>query len=590
MTRVVYVAMKPQLRGRIRRNVSTLLELGADVTVLTVAGASDFFVGLEHPRLRAEFLEARSVYVRWSMWTSRRSRELADRRRDRESRQRSGQGPVRQALTTPVYLMTALVLLLGRLPYPLAARLRRGWRRLPLPVRRLGWAVTRWRIRARRRLRRRCRRWWLREVGPRFRLVVRRRGAKQLRRVRRERVARLRQTSTQRRMLINRAVRRRRELRRALINRRLAARRTWIARTKDVLRPWHRVTRFFAFWRESAARAVELGPDLLVSSDLPGLVGAGRAARRLGVGHLHDCHELYLESTSFRPVERRILAPMERRHLRRADSVVAVNRSIALEYGRRYGREPQVVRNCAPQLAGDLRPRDLRVLAGLPADARVVLYQGGFSVGRGLDVCISAVQQLPVDVQLVLLGFGPLRDELAAHADRLGVGDRVHVVDAVPPDELAVWTISATVGLMPYQPVSRNNMLALPNKIFEYTAAGVPIVVSDFPELRRVAVEAGCGEVYDPFDASSLATALRLVLDPGRNAVYREAARRFGQVNVWENERSILVEAMLRACPALADSETEAANRARAEPPTAASSLDFRSLDSRSAGSFARGA
>jgi glycosyltransferase involved in cell wall biosynthesis len=246
---------------------------------------------------------------------------------------------------------------------------------------------------------------------------------------------------------------------------------------------------------------------------------------------------------------------MERRWLRRADSVVAVNESIALEYGRRYGRVPVVVRNCASRLEEDLPVRDLRLLAGLPETAQVVLYQGGFSAGRGLEVCVAAAADLPADTHLVLLGFGPLRETLVELAGTLGVTDRVHVLDAVPPEELAACTVSATVGLMPYQPVSRNNQLALPNKVFEYTAVGVPIVTSDLPELRRIAVDAGCGEVYDPFDATSLATALRRVLDPTEHERYRSAARAFGRTNVWENEREILVAELLRISPRLGHPE-----------------------------------
>ncbi len=332
-----------------------------------------------------------------------------------------------------------------------------------------------------------------------------------------------------------------------MLNRRLAIGRAATRRAKDALRPWHRTSRFFAFWRESTDRALQLAPDLVFSSDLPGLVGAGRTARRLGVPHLHDCHELYLESTSFRAVERRILAPMERYYLRRADAVVAVNQSIASEYGRRYGRQPTVVRNCASRLSPGLPARDLRELIGLAGEAKIVLYQGGFAVGRGLDVCVAAIAQLPADVHLVLLGFGPLREELTQLAHRLDVADQVHVVDAVPPEELPSWTVSATVGLMPYQPISGNNTLALPNKVFEYTAVGVPIVVSDLPELRQIALLAGCGEVYDAFDPSSLAAAVRTVLDPARHDSYRGAARAYGVANVWEHEREILVGEILRA-------------------------------------------
>lgn len=571
--------MKPQLRGRIRRNIVTLLELNADVTVLTIASNHDFFVGLEHPRLRAEFMEARSLYVRLSEYTSRRSREKTERRRARIAGRTEGSRPARRVLLAPAYLVAGTLLAILRLLAPVGRLVVRagsaagglglslvvgGWRRLPLRVRRAGWAAARWQVRSRRRARQR----WARHLRPGLLgavghvwqpvarvLVASGRGGPgrpQPATARPGGFAALRRSAKRRKVLLARALlRQRRSVARSVINRRLAVSRAAIRRTKDLLRPWHRTSRFFAFWRETAERTAQLAPDLVVSSDLPGLVGAGRAARRLGLPHLHDCHELYLDSTSFRPLERRLLAPLERRYLRRADSVVAVNHSIAGEYGRRYGREPAVVRNCAPRLADDLNVRDLRALVGLPPTSQIVLYQGGFSAGRGLDVCVAAVADLTADVHLVLLGYGPLRDHLVDLARRHGVAERVHVVDAVPPEELASYTISATVGLMPYQPVSRNNLLALPNKVFEYTAVGVPIVVSDLPELRRIALEEGCGRVYDPFDASSLASALREVLDLAQHHLWRDAARTYGRANVWENERKILIGEMLRVSPQL---------------------------------------
>lgn len=570
--RVVYFAMKPQLRGRIRRNVQTLLELGADVTVLTVASNKDFFVGLEHPRLRAEFLGARSAYVRLSQYTSRRSLEQVERRRARAAGMPTGRSTSRRLLLAPL-LVVGFVLLgivrilrwIARLTLEPCSRLFgaaaiRAWRLLPDRVRRVGWRFLRWRVRNRRRRRR----FWAQRVRPRLQRQqqmiarsvdrVRQLGRRPNRPDdRRRRPGTSPQVAWRRRRLLARraVIRRHRVAGRALLNRRLKVTRASVRWAKDRLRPWHRVSRFFAFWRESAERAVELAPDLVVSSDLPGLVGAGRVAHRLQLPHLHDCHELYLESTSFRASERRILAPFERRYLRSADSVVAVNTSIAVEYGRRYGRQPLVVRNCASRLPADLQVRDLRLMAGLALDTQVVLYQGGFSAGRGLEVCVVAAADLPTGAHLVMLGFGPMQDELINLAKQAGVADRVHVVDAVPPEELAACTASATVGIMPYQPVSRNNTLALPNKVFEYTTAGVPVVVSDLPELRRIAVDAGCGQVYDPFDPVMLAAALREVLDPRRYPVYREAAQRYGQANVWETEREILVGQLTRLAPRL---------------------------------------
>ncbi|HZL05543.1 MAG TPA: glycosyltransferase, partial [Coriobacteriia bacterium] len=258
---------------------------------------------------------------------------------------------------------------------------------------------------------------------------------------------------------------------------------------------------------------------------------------------VHDCHELYLESGNFKAYERGLLAPIERRHMRRAARVVAVNESIAQEYNERYGVRPLVVRNCAKQPEVIL-VRDIRDLAGLAPHTPVVLYQGGLSIGRGLDVCVAAMTAVAPDVHLVMLGHGPMEVELRQAARDQGVGHRVHVIPAVAPDQLLAYTASATLGLIPYQPVSKNNYYSLPNKAFEYASVGLPMVVSDLPELRRVAVGGGCGVVFDPYDPVSLARAIAAVIDAERYPHFRAATLRFGAENTWANERTTLVGAI----------------------------------------------
>src|SRR5699024_10970878 len=145
--------------------------------------------------------------------------------------------------------------------------------------------------------------------------------------------------------------------------------------------------------------------------------------------------------------------------MRRADAVVVVNETIRDEYQKRYGVRGTVLRNCAPAVAEEVRwnPINLRALAGIPQDSKVVLYQGGLAAGRGLDVCVRAAAEFPEDVHLVFIGKGRMGEELQALGQELGVSDRVHWLPAVEPGELSAYTAAADVGLIPYQPVSRNN-------------------------------------------------------------------------------------------------------------------------------------
>lgn len=458
--------MKPMLRGRIRRNIMTFLELGAEVTVVNTPPRDDFFQGLESPRLHTRFVEARSAAVRYQAWMSRQNvlrKEKWERQRE-EVRARA------------------------RLSEPAAPK----------------WMQTGNQLAAL------ASRWWTSTPGRRMRAVLND----------------LWPPLEKKTIRWGRRLRKRRDL-----------------AIRDGLKKFHLVNRFVEFWRLSTAEIVALDPDLIVSSDLPGLVGANIAARRLGRPHLHDCHELYLESTTLRRHERLLLWPVERHYMRRADAIVIVNQTIRDEYHRRYGVEGVVLRNCAPSVPASVRadPIDIRGLLGLAPEAHVVLYQGGLMAGRGLDVCVRAAASFPDDAHLVFVGDGREKKGLVALAQEVGVRDRVHWLPAVPPAELPAYTAAASVGLIPYQPVSKNNMYALPNKVFEYTGAGVPFVASDLPELRRIVEIAGCGEVYDPFDPRGLSTVVTTLLHPEHYLRYRRDAEVFGRRNTWDQERAVLV-------------------------------------------------
>jgi glycosyltransferase involved in cell wall biosynthesis len=333
-------------------------------------------------------------------------------------------------------------------------------------------------------------------------------------------------------------------LRKARRGVRRTVRRTIQHAVRALLLPWHRISLYMDFWSKSKQAAMKWNPDLIHSCDLEGLVGGSRAATRLRVPHVHDCHELFLERTLFSNLEKKILGQFERQYIRRASAITVVSQSIGLEIERRYEVQSIVLRNCA-DVPAHIQPRDIRLMAGLASETSVVLYQGGFAAGRGLEDLIRTVPRFPAGVALVLLGYGPLRLTLQNLARSESLTDRVRFVDAVPPDDLLDVTASATLGILPYQPVSLNNRLALPNKIFEYLSVGVPVVAADLPELRRI-VSNGCGRIYDPFNSSGLSSAVKDLLQDDNLELAREAALTYGRENTWSVEQQILMATYAR--------------------------------------------
>ena len=281
-----------------------------------------------------------------------------------------------------------------------------------------------------------------------------------------------------------------------------------------------------AFWAAHRAlrRAALAAPAALyLASDLYALPALSDAARRHGAALVYDSRELYtaLDSSHGRPHVSAVWGAVERRYVRRADAVLTVGEGIADRLAARYGiARPTVLHNAPePPAAPD---RDaLRRALSLPDDGRlVVLYQGLFREGRGLGALTEAAGAVD-GVRLVLIGEGALHDEIAARGASLG--DRLVLHPFVPPDRLAALTPGADLGACLIEPLTESLRLSLPNKLFEYLAAGVPVLASPLPEIRAV-VERGVGLLADPADPRAVADALRLALDPHRRAAWRAKA------------------------------------------------------------------
>jgi glycosyltransferase involved in cell wall biosynthesis len=169
-----------------------------------------------------------------------------------------------------------------------------------------------------------------------------------------------------------------------------------------------------------------------------------------------------------------------------------------------------------PVETGEIAPRDLRDQPGaeaIPVNVAVVLYVGGIMAHRGVEELLDAMTSIP-DAHLVCLGAGggitpTIEDEIR----RRGLEDRVHLVRPVPSEDVVPYASSATVGVSIVQPASLSYRLALPNKLFQYMAAGIPVVASDFPDVKGVVEGSGAGVVVDPTDPRAVAAAIRRLID-----------------------------------------------------------------------------
>ncbi len=288
---------------------------------------------------------------------------------------------------------------------------------------------------------------------------------------------------------------------------------------------WVREARILAgtFWLNLAlARsALAIPADVIHANDLDTLWAGTWLARKQGARLIYDSHELFpemLPETS--PLLRGILRQVEHRLIGRADAVITVNQALAGELQRRHRLRvrPTVVMNC-PRLQP--LPPDI----GEAADQIGMIYLGALHAERGLEILLEAMPRIDRRVVLYIRGSGPLRALFEARAKDPALMGRIVLHEPVPAEKVVDALAGMTIGIIPYVATSLNNYLSSPTKLFDYFMAGLAVVATDLPEIRRAVTHYDAGELPTA-DAEAIARAVnRLAADPERRRHCRIGAR-----------------------------------------------------------------
>lgn len=328
---------------------------------------------------------------------------------------------------------------------------------------------------------------------------------------------------------------------------------------RRVARRWPRIPGLRFIWHEARlARALlSLRPDILHAHDSNTLIPVGWAARRRRVPFVYDAHDLWLgrprreRSRLYFAISQAFYTLVERWYVSRAAATLTVSDPIARHLERRYRLERVHLVPNYPELTGPVARKELRSLPGgasIGTAGPVVLYLGGLMGGRGLEQLVAALR-IAASTQLVLLGQGPLASALARRATDSGAGDRLHALAPVRSDEVIDYAASADIGVSPIVPSCLNYRYSLPNKLFQYMAAGIPVVASDLPQVRDVVEGSRCGLVVDTTRPEVIAAAMeRIAGDPDEaRAMGMRGRRAVEEQYNW----SVAAAALLRAYDSL---------------------------------------
>ncbi|MGE0385652.1 MAG: glycosyltransferase [Gammaproteobacteria bacterium] len=265
------------------------------------------------------------------------------------------------------------------------------------------------------------------------------------------------------------------------------------------------------------------------------------ACLRYGSRFVYDIHDFY-------PLvdPHRLYRWLDRQCVRRAAAVVTVSDGIAGMVESAYGRRPEVVRNCHDARLDAAPPAGLRATLGLGDEVFLLVSIGhGGKSGQAVPEAVRALRMLPGHVHLALVGRG--HEDCIALARSIGVQARVHAVDPVAPNAVVPFVAGADASLVLYFPENADYLHALPNKLFQSIAAGLPVLYDpSLPEIARIVSGPGIGVQVDPRSPESIAGGVRVVLDPRRREVLKRRTDDAREALSWEAEERGLISTLGR--------------------------------------------
>lgn len=289
-------------------------------------------------------------------------------------------------------------------------------------------------------------------------------------------------------------------------------------------------------------------PDIVHIHDHLALTAARRYKEAFGCPIIWDAHEIYEDLASIEEVRAVVNSRIIRENVRYIDGFITLNQSIADFYRSKYPALPEavLVPNAVERIAQTSYDGRLHETAGLVADQKILLFQGGYSPHRGIPSLLEASRHLREDWSLVFMGWGKLEEDIRAHVEAVPerpVGRaRVAMVPSAPHDELLAWTAGAALGTIPYENTGLNHLYCSPNKLWEYPAAGVPILASDMPEMKKQIDHYGIGLTVDrALVPEEIAEAVNRLTDEDLETMRRNCAE-YSIAENWQNYSTRLID------------------------------------------------
>lgn len=254
---------------------------------------------------------------------------------------------------------------------------------------------------------------------------------------------------------------------------------------------------------------------------------------------VYDAHEYETESNGVSGFYKRIVKQIEKKLIKNVSEIITVSDSIANEYAKLYNiKKPTVVLN-TPRYQKVAKSKNLfRNIFNIDEDKSIFLYQGNLTKGRGVESLLEAFSNMDSKFVIIFMGYGILEGTIKEYQNKYS---NIFFKEAVSPNILLDYTSSADYGVSLIEDICLSYRYCLPNKMFEYLMAGLPLIVSNLPEMKKIVVDYGVGIVADNNTEEGLKNALYDIVTRNKNNLVNNTIRVTKLFN-WEEQEKILLD------------------------------------------------
>lgn len=283
--------------------------------------------------------------------------------------------------------------------------------------------------------------------------------------------------------------------------------------------------------------------DVLWSNDLDTLLPNYLVSRIKKSILIYDSHEYFTESV-YKKTSRKFWLWLEEKIFPHLKNVITVNDSIKSIYENKYGVAITVLRNVSSSIEYNSQP-DLV----LPTGKKILIIQGmGINENRGAEEAVLTMPHLPDEFVLYFVGGGTVFQKIKELVAQLKLDTRVIFINALPYAQMMEYTKQSYLGLVLEKVESSDeHRLALPNKLFDYIHAGVPVLSTEVVEIKSIIDQYDIGFCINNSEPASIAANI-VNISENENTYNRWKANTYMAANEfnWEKEEKILLDFMDR--------------------------------------------